>query len=41
MWKTAKSIFKHSELVIGRMYRYFIQDGSVSIEMIAKNENVT
>jgi hypothetical protein len=39
MWKTAKSIFKHSELVIGRMYRYFIQDGSVSIEMIAKNEN--
>ena len=39
MWQTAKSIFKHSELIIGRMYRYFIQDNEVSIEMIAKNEN--
>lgn len=39
MWQTAKSIFKHSELIIGRMYRYFIQDNKVSIEMIAKNEN--
>lgn len=39
MWKTAKSIFKHSELLIGRMYRYFIQNGRVSIQMIAKNEN--
>lgn len=38
MWQTAKSIFKHSELLIGRMYRYFIQDGGVSIQMIAKNE---
>ncbi len=39
MWRTAKSIFKHSELLIGRMYRYFIQDGRISIQMIAKNEN--
>ncbi len=39
MWKTAKSIFKHSEFIIGRMYRYFIQDNAVSIEMIAKTEN--
>ncbi len=39
MWKTAKSIFKHSELIIGRMYRYFIQDNEVTIKMIAKNEN--
>lgn len=38
MWRTAKSIFKHSELIIGRMYRYFIQDNRVSIQMIAKNE---
>ncbi|MBE8232640.1 MAG: ATP-binding protein [Endozoicomonadaceae bacterium] len=39
MWQTARSIFKHSELLIGRIYRYFIQDGRVSIQMIAKNEN--
>ena len=39
MWQTAKSIFKHSEFVIGRMYRYFIQNNKVSIKMIAKNEN--
>lgn len=39
MWRTAKSIFVNSELLIGRMYRYFIQDGSVSIKMIAKHEN--
>jgi hypothetical protein len=39
MWKTAKSIFKNSELLIGRMYRYFIQDETISIEMIAKNED--
>ena len=39
MWRTAKTIFKHSELLIGRMYRYFIQDDRVSIQMIAKNEN--
>ncbi len=39
IWKTAKSIFKHSELIIGRMYRYFIQDNEVTIKMIAKNEN--
>jgi hypothetical protein len=39
MWQTAKTIFKHSELIIGRMYRYFIQNNEVSIEMIAKNED--
>lgn len=39
MWQTAKSIFRHSELLIGRMYRYFIQDSRVSIQMIAQNEN--
>lgn len=39
MWQTAKSIFKHSELIIGRMYRHFIVDSRVSIQMIAKNEN--
>lgn len=39
IWQTAKSIFKHSELLIGRIYRHFVQDGKVKIEMIAKNEN--
>ncbi len=31
MWRTANSIIDHSELLIGRMYRYFLYDESVQI----------
>jgi hypothetical protein len=30
-WKTGKSIYKHTQDIVGRMYRYFIGDGSLSI----------
>lgn len=33
-WKQAKSIITHSENLIGRMYRYFLKDGSVDIRFI-------
>jgi hypothetical protein len=37
-WKTAKSIFKHSEDLIGRMYRYFINEDSVQINLLSYNK---
>jgi hypothetical protein len=30
-WKTGKSIFRHTQDLVGRMYRYFISDKKVSI----------
>ena len=30
-WKTAASIYKHSEMLVGRMYRKFIAEGQVKI----------
>ncbi|MBA6414184.1 ATP-binding protein [Parahaliea sp. F7430] len=30
-WKTGKSIFKHTQDVVGRMYRYFLEDEKVTI----------
>ena len=38
-WQTAKSIFTHSENLIGRTYRYFIQNGKVVIKMIGEDES--
>lgn len=32
-WKTATAIFKNSEYIIGRIYRYFLLDGKVRIRM--------
>ena len=36
-WKTASSIFKHSEDLIGRMYRYFIESKEVQINLLSFN----
>ncbi|QQZ28832.1 ATP-binding protein [Thiothrix subterranea] len=33
MWRTANSIIDNSELIIGRMYRYFLVDDSVVIKL--------
>lgn len=33
MWRTASSIIDNSELIIGRMYRYFLKDSSVVIKL--------
>lgn len=33
-WKTGKSIFKHCEFLVGRMYRNFISDENIKIESI-------
>ncbi|MBJ2138205.1 ATP-binding protein [Paraglaciecola chathamensis] len=30
-WKTSKSIYTHSERIVGRMYRHFIQEGKCQI----------
>ncbi len=35
MWKTGKTIIDNSELLIGRMYRKFLDAGEVSIRMLA------
>lgn len=35
MWRTAKSIIEHSEFLVGRMYRYFLQDERVKIRLAA------
>ena len=35
MWRTARTIIEHSELVIGRMYRRFIHEGRAAIRMAA------
>lgn len=37
MWKTAKTIMRRSEFVIGRMYRRFLHKGEVTIRMAAFN----
>ncbi len=34
-WKTAKAIFNNSEFTIGRIYRYFLQNGRARIRMAA------
>ena len=33
-WKTGKSIYRHCELLVGRMYRHFISDDNIKIESI-------
>ncbi|WP_439554014.1 ATP-binding protein [Flavobacterium macrobrachii] len=38
-WKTASSIFKHSEGLIGRMYRYFIDSKKAKIRFLAYNSS--
>ena len=38
-WKTASSIFKHSEGLIGRMYRYFINNKNAEIRFLAYNKS--
>jgi hypothetical protein len=35
VWRMASAIFKHSEFVVGRMYRRFLQDGNLTIRMAA------
>ena len=35
MWKMGKTIIDNSELLIGRMYRKFLEEGQVSIRMLA------
>ncbi len=35
IWKTGSAIIDNSELLIGRMYRKFLQSGEVSIRMLA------
>lgn len=35
MWRTAKTIIDNSELLIGRMYRYFLDNGQVRIRLVA------
>ena len=32
-WRTAKAIIRNSELIVGRMYRYFIHNGDTRIRM--------
>lgn len=39
LWKTGKSIVHHSEFIVGRMYRKFINSGQCSINSIIVNEN--
>lgn len=33
-WKTGKSIYKHCELLVGRMYRHFIAEDNIKIDSI-------
>jgi hypothetical protein len=37
MWRTAQAIITNSEFIIGRMYRKFIVDGTVSIRLASFN----
>jgi Histidine kinase-, DNA gyrase B-, and HSP90-like ATPase len=39
MWSTARKIIENSELVIGRIYRYFLENGYVSIRMLSFDMN--
>ena len=38
IWKTASAIIENSEILIGRMYRKFIENGKVDIKMAAFKE---
>ncbi len=38
IWKTAQAIIDNSELLIGRMYRKFLQNGKVKIKMVTFKE---
>ena len=38
LWKTGKTIIDHSENIVGRMYRKFINSGECSINAIVANE---
>lgn len=35
MWKTGLTVIKNSELLVGRMYRHFLDQGTVAIRMMA------
>lgn len=35
MWRTAKAILDNSELLIGRMYRYFLADHQIQIRLVS------
>lgn len=39
LWKTGKTIIDHSEFIVGRMYRKFINSGECTINAIVINEN--
>ncbi len=39
MWKTARTIIENSELLIGRIYRKFIEEGDVTIRLAAFDIN--
>ena len=38
-WKTARSVVRNTEEVVGRLYRRFLNDGRVKIRMAAFDEN--
>lgn len=38
-WKSARPLIENSEFLIGRIYRYFIDDASVKIRMFVYNQN--
>lgn len=38
-WKTATAIFRHTEDIVGRMYRYFLADDKVSIRFKTAEKN--
>ena len=35
LWRTAKAVISNSELLIGRMYRYFLSEARVKIRLVA------
>lgn len=39
LWRTGKTIIDHSEFIVGRMYRKFINSGKCKINAIVLNEN--
>lgn len=39
MWSTARKVIENSELLIGRIYRYFLAEGLVSIRMLSFDMN--
>ncbi len=39
LWKSGKTIIEHSEFIVGRMYRKFINSGDCIINAIVVNEN--